>query len=119
MKELEERGQNPRSNGDGDSSIYVSFDSEDQRDFPPSSGTPEPDSLTLWHQRMGHLDIRRLRDAIKCGAVVGASVTSTVLPDRCVACIEAKLTRGSHLSKSASIPDTDRVGNDVNGAVKK
>ncbi|KAJ9560934.1 hypothetical protein OSB04_006094 [Centaurea solstitialis] len=55
---------------------------------------------TLWHRRMGHMNIKTMNLLVKNQLVRGLPYKEFTLDDNCVACLKGKQHKASHKSKS-------------------
>ena len=67
-----------------------------QRDAELANATTQEqknNNLTLWHQRLGHLNYRSVMSMAKNGLVTGIELNGDLKGEFCVSCVKAKATR--------------------------
>lgn len=55
--------------------------------------TPKENSLQDWHFRMGHLNVKVLKEAIKTGSIVGVKMEDSSDDFQCRVCLQGKMSR--------------------------
>lgn len=67
----------------------------------PQDKTPTP-SLQLWHERLGHIGPKRLKELVRSGALPGVDAKAPLKLANCVACAKGKLSHKAVGSEPAT-----------------
>lgn len=84
-----------------------------------SSRNPKENSIEDWHIRMGHLNIKFLKEAVKSGSVLGINLSGKDDFSECRVCLQGKMCRPSFPkeSKRVTVP-CELIHSDICGPMR-
>ena len=69
---------------------------------------PGQNKSMCWHERFGHMSLRKLRDSVRCGAIVGIPLSELQSDINCLPCTKAHMVRSPY--KKLTLRDDYKAG---------